>query len=500
MATLGQQKIDTPVLLVWTLLVAGAAALSVALPATMPWSFLALAVGAVMLYWGLRWEITAWAWVWVLSYGLLDWPGWKIEVTGFFNLTVPRLLFVAAAGAFWIRFATRRAPVRMDRAVLWAMLALLAYCAISATAGGWLARTPEVRTAPYFRFLGSLLLPMAMFWLVYNAVGSDRPIRCALILLTLYGWYALYVGYLQYAAISGAGGARALIWPAYINDAAYGIHFDRARGAFSSAGPQSVLMVLLFYVDLFLLRHVRGPYRAALAIQAVLVVPAIFFTGVRAAYVAFALCGVLWCVVAGRGRLGLAKLALAGVAMAVAAAMFRGHLVQTQRRTGGIAQRGPVRARYVLVRQTWQMLRQRPLTGVGFGHFVDAQLARRRDPAGFEAFSRGVLVQHNVLLNLAAETGLIGVALTVAVGLLLWRQSRQLYRRLPAAAPGMLGRDFVVLYWVALLNWLVAGMFRDTLWDVFGSALFWSLSGLMVGCNRLLDPQPVDAAPDGGAP
>jgi len=492
MLTLGQQKIDSLTLAGLALLAVIAAVLAAVYPVLMPWSFLALAGVAVMVYWAARWEITLWAWLWVLSYGLLNGGFWRLRVTGFFNMTIPRFMFIAAVVGFILHFLLKGRRLRYDRALLWVMLGLVVYCALSATATGWLADTHEVRTAPYYRFLAALLFPSIMFFLVYNSVSRERQIPWALLLLTIYGWYSLYVAYLQYAAIMGLGSARSLIWPAYINDPEYGYHFDRARGAFGAAGPQAVFMVLLFYIDLFLIRKLRGPYRAALIAQAVLTVPAVFFTGLRGGYLAFALCGVVWCLVAGAGRLGKVKLALASLAVIVATVMFWGNLTQTKRQTGGVAQVGPILARYVLLQQTWQLFADKPLTGVGFGHFVDAVFERQRDPATLVGMSTGVLVAHNLFLNMAAETGVLGLAATIAIFVLIYRQSRQLYRKLPPTAGGWLCRDFVALFWVALVNYLTASMFRDTLWDVFANALFWSLAGLVVGYNRLLEPHPLD--------
>ena len=495
MATLGHQKIDTLTLTGLSALIAAVAVVSALAPGIMPWSFLAPAAAAVLLYWAVKWEMTVWAWLWVFSYGLLEWPTWRLPVAGLFKLSVPRLIFLGALATFFLHYLLRRGRFRLDRALFWVMLALLAYCAASATATGWRARTPQVQSAPYFRFLGAMLLPYLMFLLIYNTARDERQILWAGGSFVVYGWYALYVGYLQYASITWWGGARAWIWPAYINDPTYGIHFDRARGAFAGAAPQAALLVLLFYVDLFLARHTRGWVRAVCWLQAAAVPPAIFFTGLRSAYVAFLLCGVVWIVVAGRRRFRWAKLATAALAVFIATAVFWSNLTQTTRRRGGVAQRGPVVARMILVRQTWHMIKQHPVTGVGFGHFVDAQMRLQRDPASLAGMSTGVLVEHNLFLNMVAETGVIGLTLTLAVFVMLFRQSRQLYRKLPAKPAGPLSRSFVALFWVALTAYLTDAMFRDPLWDVFSNGMLWCLAGLVVGYNAIVQP-PAAAEPD----
>ena len=93
---------------------------------------------------------------------------------------------------------------------------------------------------------------------------------------------------------------------------------------------------------------------------------------------------------------------------------------------------------------------------------------------------------------MGAETGTIGVVLTAAVIVLLFRESVRLYRRIPPTAVGLLSREYVVVFWAAMTAYFTDAMLVDPLWDVASSALFWSSAGLMVGYNRLLDPYPLD--------
>lgn len=546
MLTIRHQRVEPLGIAIFAGVGAVAAGAGLTSPGLLPWA-LALAAGAALLvYWAVRWEITLWAWVWVLSYGLLDWPSWKINSTAFFNMTVPRFLFLALLAAFAVHFLVSSQRLRFDRAVLWVMLAALVYFTASAAAHGWTADVPPPwRGAPYFRLLGAMVFPFTIFLLVSSATREEQQIPKALILLSLYGWYALYIAYLQYAAIMGAEGARSLIWPSYINDPGFGHHFDRARGAFPACNPQANVLILIFFGDLLLIRRLgrrvrtvtkRGAgglgnplYRAALIVQVLLIPPAIFFTGLRSGYLAFLLCGAIWLVGArrerGPGRLGGVKLAVALLALVLLAAVFWPNLMQTDRATGGIAQTVPLLPRIVLAQRTWELLQTHPLTGVGFGHYLDAARYLPTDPGGLAAVP-GVLgprvTPGNLFLVILAETGLVGFVLVVAIFALLLRESIRLYRKVngrpppglrhadttpggtaggpeaPAAAGripgrastgrgGFLCREFVVLFWVAMAAYLTDAMFVDPFWDVPSNGLFWTMAGLMCGCNRLLE-------------
>ncbi|HUT61723.1 MAG TPA: O-antigen ligase family protein [Phycisphaerae bacterium] len=503
MLTLGQRKFGTLTLAVLGVLVAATAVISVAVPELMPWSFVALAAAAVFLYFTSL-DVTLWAWVWVLSFGLLDRPLVFIQIPGFINLTIPRILYVVAVAAFGLYLITRKRHIRGLWKWDWIILGFLAYVAINTSVHGWTARIPTLRTAPYYRFFEGLLLPFVMYLMLAACVRDEKNIRRALLLLTAYGWYALYIGYLQRIALTVDSGARALIWPSYINQPSwgrgFGIHFERARGAYTMSNPQAILLSQLFYVCLYLIRRIRGPYRAALIVQAFLIPPAIFFTGLRAGYLAFLLSGIVWLFWGCERRLAGVKAALAALIVMLGVVALWPRLTSTDRTAGGVAQVRETIARVALIEQAFQMAGERPLTGVGFGHFADHQMGLQRDPASISAGAlEGVMMQHNLFLAMLAETGIVGLVGIIAVFWMLYRMSVRLYRRMPATATGWLSRDFVVLFWIALVNYLTNAMFVDPLWDIPTNGLFWCFAGLTAGYHHLLQPQSIDLAPAAAA-
>ncbi|MCE5327563.1 MAG: O-antigen ligase family protein [Planctomycetaceae bacterium] len=492
MLTTGRPKID---LFGWVVVAAvtlGAAAMALLQPSATLLVLGGSALAALLLFAALRWEITVWAWLWVLAYGVLDSTFWRSEVPGFFNLTIPRLLFVAASLAFVLHFMFRRRPVFFDRKVLWAMLGMLVYCAISASAHGWTADAAVILQPPYFRYIGGLMFPAVMFFLMYNSARSERQVSVGLVLIAAFGWYALYIGYLQYFANAGYwAGARDFIFPSYINnpEVEAGIHFARSRGPFYSAIPQGTLMVLLFFIDLFLIRRARGLTRGLAFLQAVLTLPGVFFTGLRAAYLCFLVCGLIWLIWGGR-RGGMLKLASGLVALLLLTGLFWQNLQQTDRLKGGVAEVSPIEDRIALLKITWQIAQEHPFTGVGYGRFAEARQSLEQDPTARTLPPE--MMQHNVFLAILAETGILGLALLVAMLVLMFRESLQLYRKLPADAPGLLSRPLVVLFWVALANYVTISMFNDTTTDFFTTGLTWTLAGLIAGYNRLLEPHRID--------
>jgi len=487
-----QQKIDSLGIALVGVGVLAVAGLSFVLPAMMPWGVVAMAVAAVGMVWIARWDVAVWAWLWVLSYGMFDRPFWLWNIPGFFNLTIPRLVFLWAAGLMGLGLIVRRQAVRCDRSLLWAMSGLLVYIALNTTLAGWVARQSSLPTAPYYRFIEALLFPYVIFFLVYK-LAREKQIPMVLVILSLYGWYALYIGYLQYAANMGMPGLRSLIWPDYINKpewaAGYGIHFDRARGAYTMANPQALLLIILFYADLFLINRIKGLHRWVFIIQAILIPPAIFFTGLRSAYLAWLVGGVVWVSIGRLRRFPKSKLAVAALALVVMVAVFWGNVAGTDRAKGGVAQKAPVVGRMVLAARTWEIFKKYPIFGSGFGHYLEAEYQLKKDPGQLGRLGTGLATPHNLFLVMLAETGIVGLAGILAVLFLLFRLSVRFYRSLPDKAEGFVCRPFVALFWVAMVAYLVDAMLVDPLWDVPSNGLFWSLAGLMAGvAGRLETP------------
>ena len=490
MAILAQQKNDPVVLLAVLLLVGGVFAVSMAAPGAIIWALAALPIMGLLAYWIARWDVMILTWLWVFSYGCIDSDALKIEIPGFFTMSPPRLIFIVAVIAYVLYFI-RRGSVRFDRRAIWIFLALVLYLAWNVNNSGWTAQVVEFKNAPYYRYLGAFLFPFIMLLLVYNIVRNESQAIWPLVLMSVFGWYVLYTGYLQFAYIKGMHWANSLIWPDFVVAANQAIDLQRSRGPFRGAGAQSTFLVALFYMNMFSIRRIRGIYRVALAVQIVLIPPAIFFTGMRAGYVAFLLCGIVWCLW-GERRAGRLKLAVAAMVVAVLAIIFWGNLSGTDRLSGGVAQEAPLRARWILAAQAWDILQTHPVTGVGFGHFIDHQVQMPHDPQSLAGLRLVMVTHHNVFLTMLSEAGLIGFAGFVAVLIAVFRESVGLYRKIPPNASGWLSREFVVVFWIIMLNYVSAGMFRDMLWEIPSCVLFWSLAGMIIGYNRLLEPHPID--------
>ncbi|MFP2931209.1 O-antigen ligase family protein [Pyxidicoccus sp. 3LG] len=123
----------------------------------------------------------------------------------------------------------------------------------------------------------------------------------------------------------------------------------------------------------------------------------------------------------------------------------------------------------------WELVREHPLTGVGFGNHKPAAMATA-DRTGINDFL--ATDSHNVWLTVWAETGLVGVLLFACMHLLLARALIRRHRAGSLAATGAL-LSWVGFQVLALVHYLP---FHSNVHLSF--ALVWGL-GLCEGSGEL---------------
>ncbi len=125
----------------------------------------------------------------------------------------------------------------------------------------------------------------------------------------------------------------------------------------------------------------------------------------------------------------------------------------------------------------WHMIRTHPVLGVGPNTFILAYPAYRS--AG-DRFAQVGPYAHNQYLHLAAELGVVGLA--IFLGLLaasLLAALRAL--RAPMAEPGR--RALLASLCAGLAGYMVAGLFESSLFYARGLLMFWFLIGLLTAAS-----------------
>ncbi|HEX4905292.1 MAG TPA: O-antigen ligase family protein [Acidimicrobiales bacterium] len=372
----------------------------------------------------------------------------------------PDRLFIAA-GLASLAFSLPGA-VR-ERAIVWRPLhAVLAATAaigiVSAVAVGTIATTEG-----FFALLDRLgLVPFIVFALAPLIYGRPKDRNALLVVLVGTG---LYLGV---TAVFEGTHNGAFVWPRYIDDSSYGTHYGRARGPF--AQPSAMGMALYgcavgSAVAAYTWETMRS--RRFAGAVALLCLVGTIFTLTRSNWLATGVATVLAALTNERTRRVLLPIGMAGFVVLVAALTFiPGFADRVSERQSDVK---PLWDRYNTNHAAIEMVRERPLTGVGWQSF-EAKAADYMHVADTYPLTGLDIPVHNVPLSHAAELGIIGagvwlVGLALAIGAAILRPGPE------DLEPWRLGMVALFLHWVVVASFVPLGY-------AFPNLLLWLWAGV----------------------
>lgn len=422
--------------------------------------------------------------VWFITLIALHEEFWRMNVPLFFAVTIPRLGVIVLMLLFLAMLMLGRIPVRFAWPISGLMAALATYFLVSAYFTGFQTRSI---VSIHYRLIGGYLFPFIIFALVLHSFRHERDFRRMCIFFALLSVYLTFTGWCEHFELTS------LIFPRFISDPAVGIHFGRVRGPFVMSPAMGLSLCFCFFNNLVLARDMRGVNRWMLLTLNVLMLPPIFWTHTRSVWLSFVVCLLIWALYSQRRttRVVIVSVLIAG--MLLISVLNMENFLSENRSKGGLTDTEPILLRIGLAQMTWEMVKDFPLFGVGFGHFRDFAPGYARDPSSpYFAFGSTAL-EHNNLLSIVAETGIVGLVLYAFLIFSILRESVRLYKKLPPTSPRMIGRDLLILYWILAAAYLIDGTFRETSDNPFANCLFFGLSAIPVALNGLLSPQPIDS-------
>ncbi|HVL84497.1 MAG TPA: O-antigen ligase family protein [Pseudonocardia sp.] len=386
------------------------------------------------------------------------------------------MAIVVLAGALAVTRRVSRAPslgpveAAMGLFVLWSIASAIAPHPYEA--GG--AQSIDDTYSVYHFIAAGTLMPFVVY--VVGRFVIDRPAAVRRVLWVVLGcWaYSIWVSVAQFHL-------PALVWPRYILEIpASNSWSNRAVGVFSQPVANGVLLVLGFVLALFLARQVGTPrwQRIALRILAVVSLYAIYLTYTRVVWLIFLLAVVLGALFLPRDR--RVYLGVLGVVMVGALANLS-TLLSSDRTAGGVTSSYEIQDRLNMIATALWAIGEKPFAGWGIGTFAEVNTYHHQQWSPDVPWIRGYgIVSHFNELGIAAELGLVGLALWVGVVVLLARALRDAVRTL-RDEDGLLGGEFAVIVAIAATMWLVTGFTADLRFLEFGSILVLLLVGTVVG-------------------
>lgn len=464
----------------------GALALSAGVSIEAQWVLIGwLGLGAATAYvlFVLKGDLLLAVFAWFVTLIVLHEEFWRQPVPLFFSLTVPRIGLVVLIALLAGMVAVGRMRLRHAWPVSGLILSLVVYFALSAAVSGFETRS---EVSVHYRLIGGYVFPFVVFYLILHAFHCDHDFKRLAIFFAALSVYLTVTGWAE------QWGVAALIWPEFINDPNVGIHWGRVRGPFVMSAAMGLALTYCFFNNLVLARNIIRARWFLYALNAAMV-PVIFWTKTRSVWLSFVVCGLVWAAYSRRRISRVVSVCVFSAATLMVVLLNMDNFMSGDRERGGMTDTEPLLLRIGLAQMSAEIVKEYPLFGIGFGHFRDFAPSYARDPASpFYAFGTTAL-EHNNLLSIAAETGLVGLGLYLVMVVVLLRYSVRLYRKLPPGGPGFVSRDLLVLYWILTAAYFVDGTFRETSDNPFANSLFFGLSAVPVALDILLSPKPLRA-------
>ena len=314
------------------------------------------------------------------------------------GLPLDRVLVVAGLLSTLVRARVRDKHALRTRPVDWLLALVALYAVVSAV----LAGTLDDHIARFALIDRLSLLGFVLFFAAPIAFRERRDQEVLLGVLVALG------AYLGLTALFETTGPDALVIPHYITDPTIGTHVDRARGPFTEAGENGLMLFATFVASVIAAVTWRSARARQLAVAvAALCALGVLLTVTRAAWLG-AVAGTLIALMAAREtrRYVVPAIAVSLLGVVVAfAAVPRLH-ERAQKRADD---QRPLWDRQNSDSAALRMIAARPVLGFGWGRFrTDSFDFYRQSPDHPLSFVRNL---HNVYLSVAVELGLLGTEL-----------------------------------------------------------------------------------------
>jgi len=346
------------------------------------------------------------------------------------------------------------------------------------------------RMAPLSQYIFFFLMPAAMYWIARQTEWTERSARW------LFGALGVFGIYLALTAVAENRGAWAFVFPRYIASPQFEEFFGRARGPFLNPAANGIFMgtglcaALMFWPSIN--RQTKLVWLGLVPLFAL----GVYCTLTRSAWMGFGL--ALMTVLALSLPRVWRPMVLGSAAVAAALVLIVGwDSLMTFKRDKDLdasLTAESAKLRPILATVAWHMFLDRPLLGCGYGQYLEEcrpYLSDRSTDLPLEKVRP--FVQHNVLLALLAETGILGMGLYMA---LLFAWALNAWRLRNERVGPLWPRQMGLLFLATLGGYLVNGMFQDvSIIPMVNMLLFYiagATTGLSLTSRVLLSTESID--------
>lgn len=388
----------------------------------------------------------------VLGMGTVFGPEF-FHVDGPIQLSLDRLLWFGMFALAMIGWRMGYVNLPTLHRADWLVIGIVGWTLISAVS----SPHQTTGTPPTARWLFYILMPSGMYGIARAIKIETRDIRWM-----LGGSIGLGL-YLAVTALFEIYGLQELVFPRFIADEQTWEFYGRGRGPLMNPSGNGILMSIALVATSIGMLFTRGRGKAIYVGMTVIVLAGLYATLTRSAWMGgIAAIGLVAFIHSARWQrvLALAMVLLIGGA---SVAGLKDQLVRLKRDKNLTAEDAEksMKLRPLLAVVSWEMFKDHPIKGHGFGHYFahnDAYHNNRSYEMPLE--QARTYAQHNVFLSLLVDTGLVGLLMFTAWLLMLggigWQLARQTCARPESRWVGLLVLGTMIAYFCN-------GMFQDVM-------------------------------------
>ena len=414
----------------------------------------------------------------VLTVGTVFGPPF-FAIDGPVQISIDRVLFaiVCVVAFFSLRGSTATLPkvVASD----WIVVAYTLWVLISAKRGDAPAGENPLGTWIFY-----ILLPAMMYGVVRIAKLEEIDLKRVELAFLVIGLY------LAVTAVFESRGWYSLVFPRFIADPKLWEFLGRGRGPLLNPSANGIVLTIgLAVAGVRFLRADRSG-RIGYGIAMLIILAGLYSTLTRSVWIGgvLALAIVFWRVTPGWAK--ALSLATAVLLAGFAVAGLKDQLLRMKRDkalSAADAEKS-VQLRPLLAIVAYEMIQDSPISGHGFGHYHQAAkpyYSIRGYGMPLET-SRGYH-QHNVLLSVAVEGGLIGLTMFSSL-LVIWIRAGWQLSGTPLISD--VRRQMGLIVVASIAGYLVGGMFQDvTIMPMINMYLFF-IAGMIVSLRQAQSEEP----------
>ncbi len=377
-------------------------------------------------------------------------------INGPIQLSLDRLVWAAILGM--LTFRLLRGMTSMDRfhRLDGVVVALVGWSFLNCLMFGMM-EGDQPRVA---RWLFYLAVPAVMYFYARTSVQSD-PQRLAKAIDGLVTLLVVLGSYLSITAVCEMLDLRALVFPRFINDPKIWEFYGRGRGPLLNPAGNGIVMILglaACIIRFFSSGRLGKAFYAALTLVVVAGCQATLTRSVWVgAVLTISLLGIFYVPV----KVRVVALAMTIVFAGAMSLGLKEQLLSIKRDKALSAEEAAksVKLRPLLATIAWEMFKDRPLAGHGYGGYQKAAEPYHSIRAyGIPLENVRPYVQHNVFLSLLVDLGLIGLSLhlllVISMAFIAWQLAR-------AHDDGTPHRQIGMLMIGMLAGYVTNGMFHD---------------------------------------